>query len=138
MKKAIFIVIISLALQGFSQIKSGVYETKQTIDFEWVDGEQVGEAYEYSKVILLHITETGFRVYKKHTDTGKSFPFIYMGITPDEWHVYAVPFGDRFEMKDDLAVLFHDFDDDTGWYRSTTEWRDLEYISSMPILDYEE
>ena len=138
MKKAVFMVIISLALQGFSQVKSGVYETKKTLDFEWVEGKQVGETYVYGKSLLLHITETGFRVYKKHTDTGKSFPFIYIGITSEGYYAYAVPFGDRFEMKDDLAVLFYNFNNETGWYQNSTEYRDLEYLRKHPDLSIKE
>lgn len=139
MKKAIFLVIISLALQGFSQVKTGVYKSDVSINFEWDKGIQMGDPYIYDKPLLLHITTTGLRVYKKHSDTGRSYSMIYMGEDEDGYHIYAVPFGDRFEINsDDTAVLFYNFDNETGWYQNSIEYRDLEYISNVPILDYEE
>jgi len=41
------------------------------------------------------------------------------------------------EVSGDMAVLFYNFNNETGWYKSSTEWRGLEYISNVPILDYE-
>tara|TARA_R100000808_G_scaffold24739_1_gene57958 strand:- start:405 stop:821 length:417 start_codon:yes stop_codon:yes gene_type:complete len=137
MKKVIFLVIISLALQGFSQVKSGVYKINETLDFTWKNGEQVGDAYLSNEPFLMHIADNGFRIYRKHADTGNSYPMVYMGLDPDGYHIYAVPFGDRFEMKDDIAVFFFNFNNDTGWYESSTEWRGLEYVSKVPILEYE-
>tara|TARA_R100001594_G_scaffold112134_1_gene147005 strand:- start:376 stop:798 length:423 start_codon:yes stop_codon:yes gene_type:complete len=136
MKKAIFLVIIFLALQGFSQVESGVYSVKETIDFEWDNGKETS-SYIYNKGSLMHITECGFRIYKKHSDTGASFPLVYIGLDSDGYYCYAVPFGDRFEINKDIAVLFYNFNNETGWYESSTEWRGLEYISNVPILDYE-
>jgi|TARA_R100000084_G_C4647655_1_gene147731 hypothetical protein len=138
MKKAIFLVIVSLALQGFSQVESGVYKAVEVLNFEWDNGIQVGDPYSSDYQDLIHITDNGFRAYKKHLDTGNSYPMIYIGLDKEGYHTYAVPFGDRFEMKDDFAVFFYNFNNETGWYMNSTEWRGLEYISNVPILDYEE
>ena len=138
MKKTIFLVIISLALQGFSQIKTGVYSSEMSINFEWAEGIQQGDSYVYNEPLLLHVTDNGLRVYKKHGDTGQSYSMIYMGKDSDDYYTYAVPFGDRFEIKNgDMAVLFYNFDNETGWYQNSIEYRGLEYISNVPILDYE-
>ena len=67
-----------------------------------------------------------------------SYPLVFIGKSSDGYYTYAVPFGDKFEIKNDVAVLFYDFNNDTGWYDSSTEWRGLEYVSNMPILDDEE
>jgi len=138
MKKTIFLAIILLTLQGFSQITSGVYKSNETLDFTWSEGEQVGDAYVSENAGLLHITTNGFRVYKKHSDTGNSYPLIYMGLDSDGFHIYAAPPGDRFEVKNDFAVLFYNFNNDTGWYEGSIEWRGLEYICDSPILNYED
>jgi hypothetical protein len=137
MKKAIFLVIISLSLQGFSQVKTGVYQSNVSLDFEWNEGVQVGDGNVYNKPLLLHITNTGFRVYKKPNDTGNSYPIIYIGKDDEGFHIYAVPFGDRFEIDGETAVLFYNFDSSTGWYQNSIEYRDLEYISNVPIFDHE-
>ena len=138
MKKLIFLAIISLALQGFSQVKSGVYKVTESFDYEWNNGVQDGDVYVYSEPMFIHITETGFRVYMKHGDTGYSYPLVYIGKDPDGYETYAVPFGDKFEVNGNVAVLFYNFNNDTGWYENSTEWRGLEYVSNIPILDYEE
>ena len=70
-------------------------------------------------------------------ETGMSYPLIYMGKSSDGYYKYAVPFGDKLEINGDVAVLFYDFNNTTGWYYSSREWRGLEYISNTPILDYE-
>ena len=138
MKKTFFLVIILLSFQGFSQVQSGVYSVGETVSYEWDEGLPIGDGYEYSQKFLIHITNNGFRIYQKPNDTGTSFSLIYIGTTKDNYYVYAVPPGDRFEIGDNLAVHFYNFDNETGWYQSSTEWRDLEYISNVPILDYEE
>tara|TARA_R100001443_G_scaffold93251_1_gene99819 strand:+ start:432 stop:848 length:417 start_codon:yes stop_codon:yes gene_type:complete len=138
MKKAIFLVIVSLTLQGFSQVKSGVYKAVEVLNFEWDNGIQVGDPYYSEYQDFIHITDNGFRAYKKRLDTGNSYPMIYIGLDKEGYHTYAVPFGDRFEIKGDFAVFFYNFDNETGWYMNSIEWRGLEYISNVPILDYEE
>ena len=136
MKKAFFFVFILLSFQGFAQVKTGVYSVNETVDFEWSNGEQVGD-YTSNSVNLIHITDWGFRIYKQSNDTGNSFSSIYIGVDSHGYHCYAVPFGDRLEVGEDLAVLFYNFNNKTGWYENSTEWRGLEYISNVPILDYE-
>ena len=138
MKKAIFLVIVSLTLQGFSQVESGVYKVQETYRFIFEEGVEIENTFASTKPMFLHISNNGFRVYTKNTDTGNSYPLIYIGTMDDGFESYAVPFGDRFEMKDDFAVLFQGFDNSTGWYTESIEWRGLEYISNVPILDYEE
>ena len=91
MKKTIFLVIISLTLQGFSQIKSGVYFTKEALDFKFKDGEQDGEVIINPSETYIHITKTGFRLYGQKGDTGESFSLIYMGLDNDGYDVYAIP-----------------------------------------------
>ena len=138
MKKAIFLVIVSLTLQGFSQVESGVYKVQETYRFIFEEGVEIENTFGSTKPMFLHISNNGFRVYTKNTDTGNSYPLIYIGTMDDGFESYAVPFGDRFEMKDDFAVLFQGFDNSTGWYTESIEWRGLEYVSNVPILDYEE
>ena len=138
MKKAIFLVIISLALQGFSQIRSGVYFTNDVLDFKFVDGEQDGKAMVCSKDTYIHITETGFRLYGQKGDTGESFSLVYMGLDSDGYEVYAVPDGARLEYKDGFLVLFYNFDNDTGWYKNSTEFHDIVYLNNSPNLNYED
>ena len=138
MKKTIFLVIISLTLQGFSQIKSGVYFTKEVLDFKFIDGQQDGKAMTNPDETYVHITEAGFRIYGQKGDTGESFSLIYMGLDNDGYHVYAVPDGDRLEYSDGFLVLFYNFDNDTGWYRNSTEFHDLVYVGDKPDLKYEE
>tara|TARA_R100000655_G_scaffold94544_1_gene136028 strand:+ start:330 stop:749 length:420 start_codon:yes stop_codon:yes gene_type:complete len=137
MKKMIFLAILFLSLQGISQIGTGVYQSSESIDYEWSNGEQTGDVYIYSEPMFIHISETGFRVYMNQWETGMSYPFIYMGKSSDGYYVYAVPFGDKLEINEDVAVLFYNFNNTTGWYDSSREWRGLEYISNTPILDYE-
>lgn len=136
MKKAFFFVFILLSFQGFTQVKTGVYSVNETVNFEWSEGEEIN-SYISEGSRLMHITDWGFRIYRKHKDTGNSFPAIYIGLDSDGYHCYAVPFGDRLEVSGDMAVLFYNFNNETGWYESSTEWRGLEYISNVPILDYE-
>ena len=140
MKKAIFLVIISLTLQGFSQVRSGVYKGTERVEFMWKNGEQDGDTYYSESSFLLHITNNGFRAYKKPLDTGNSWPIIYIGKDRDGYETYAVPFGDRLEWSPerDVAILFYDFDNETGWYQKSIEWHGLEYISNVPILEYED
>jgi hypothetical protein len=137
MKKAIFMVIISLSLQGFSQFDSGVYKISRTLKFTWENGEQKPGAQEYENSLYLHIASNGYRVYKDNGDVGDSYSTIYVGLDEDGYHIYAVPNGDRFEITDDMGVLFYNFDYNTGWYRNSIEYRGLDYIHNVPILQYE-
>ena len=109
MKKMIFLVILSLSLQGFSQVKSGVYRISEALNFEWDNGNPDGDVYSYDGPMFIHITETGFRVYLKRGDVGMSYPLVFIGKSSDGYYTYAVPFGDKFEIKNDVAVLFYDF-----------------------------
>ena len=59
---------------------------------------------------------------------------MYMGVMDDGFHSYAIPTTIRLEIKDDLAVMFYDFDTETGWFGKSKEFRGLEYLSEMPIL----
>ena len=133
MKKLFCLIFILFAYQGWSQIKTGVYKSELIIDFEWNEGVEVG-SHIYNDSLLLHITENGFRVYKKEGDTGNSYPMIYIGQDSEEFHIYAVPFGDRLEINDNIAVLFSDFDNETGWYQSSREYRSLSFLYEKPQL----
>lgn len=137
MKRAVFMVILSLALQGFSQIKSGVYHTDQSYKYSFIDGKQDGGPYFRNGDIYIHITDNGFRIYKQEGDTGNSYPLVYMNKDNEGYQVYAVPPGGRLEFKDDFMVMFYNFDDDTGWYQNSTEWHKLKYIRKGPELEYE-
>ena len=134
MKKIVFLAIIFLTLQGFSQVKSGVYKVSYIYDYTWVEGEQDGNGFVEDSSSLIQITENGFRSYKKDTDTGEVFSLMYMGVMDDGFHSYAIPTTIRLEIKDDLAVMFYDFDTETGWFGKSKEFRGLEYLSEMPIL----
>ena len=135
MKNLFCLMFIVFTYQAWSQVKTGVYKSEMILEYQWEDGVQVGDTYQYRDPLLLHITENGYRVFKKEGDTGNSFPLIYIGQDADEYHVYAVPFGDRFEINDSMAVLFYNFDDTTGWYQSSIEYRSLRFLYEKPLLE---
>ena len=136
MQKEIFMVILSLSFQGFSQIKSGVYLTQEIYDFVFIDGEQLGNPKQSSKDTYLHITDNGFRIYTQEGDTGESYSLVFMGVDNTGYNIYAVPLGNRLEFKDDFMVMFHNFDNETGWYGNSTEWHKLKYVRKEPKLEY--
>ena len=136
MKNLFFLMFVFFTCQVWSQVKTGVYKSEISMEFQWDEGVQIGSSNIYNDSLLLHITQTGFRVYKKEGDTGNSYPLIYIGQDSEGFNIYAVPFGDRFEMKeDDIAVLFYNFDDTTGWYQSSIEYRSLSFLYEDPILE---
>ena len=134
MKKLCCLIFILFICQSYSQVKTGVYQSELLINFEWSEGVEIG-SHIYNEPLLLHITDNGFRVYKKEGDTGSSYPMIYIGQDSEGFHVYAVPFGDRLEINDDIAIFFSNFDNDTGWYQSSSEYRSLEFLYEKPKLE---
>ena len=138
MKRAIFLVIIFLSFQGFSQVESGVYITNEVYDFVFLDGEQVGPPNHNYGDTYIHVLENGFRIYKKEGDTGESYPLVYMGMDNFGYQIYAVPFGNRLEFKDNFMVLFYQFNNNSGWYERSSEYHNLKYLRKEPILIYEE
>ena len=59
MKKAIFLVIVSLTLQGFSQVESGVYKVQETYRFIFEEGVEIENTFASTKPMLLHISSNG-------------------------------------------------------------------------------
>ena len=138
MKKTIFLAIIFLTLQGFSQsFKNGVYKVNKVVEFTWNEEHTEVEPYEYEREYLFQITDSGFRWYYQSDDTGESYSIMYIGVMKDGYDSFAVNPSSRLEIKDELAVLYFDFNGQTGWFESSIEFRDLEYLSKKPILSHE-
>ena len=138
MKKTIFLAIILLTLQGFSQnVKNGVYKVGEVIMYEWNEEQTEAESFVYERDYFFHITDNHFRWYYQSDDTGDVYNIMYIGVMEDGFDAFAVPFESRLEIKDELAVLYFDFDRDTGWFKSSLEFKDLEYFSKRPILKHE-
>ena len=139
MRKTVFFVIIILTLQGFSQVEKGVYTSKAMYEYEFNNGEQIGGGLSLKENTYIHFGECGFRVYVGSKDAGNTFPSVYVGKTEDGYEMYGLYPDDRAEYKDNNLYIFYNFNDDSGYYDSSTEFHGLEYIGGVPdLLDEKE
>ena len=58
MKNLFCLMFIVFTYQAWSQVKTGVYKSEMILEYQWEDGVQVGDTYQYRDPLLLHITQT--------------------------------------------------------------------------------
>ena len=139
MRKAIFLVIISLALQGFSQdLTNGIYSSDECNVYTWKDGEITEGVSLDDDVTYIHVTDLGFRIFMGPGQTGETFPSIYMGKDVDGYEVWGTYPDDRTEYRNNTLIMFYNFDREQGYYTKSMEFTGMEYLRNNPDLQYEE
>ena len=125
MKNTIFLMLLALSFQGFAQIDSGVYTSNETWTFEWED-----EGYEDNGGLIdedpffIEFSDYGLRLYMKEGDVGEMFPAMYVK-NMDGWEIYCIHPDERLEYKDGHIVWFYNFNDETGYYKNSTEFKNV-------------
>ena len=61
------------------------------------------------------------------------FPIMYVK-NMDGWEIYTVYPDERMEYKDGHIVWFYDFNPETGYYRYSTEFKNIEKIQCQNNL----
>jgi hypothetical protein len=128
MKNTIFLMLLALSLQGFAQIKSGVYTSDETWVFKWDD-----QGYEDDGILMdeepffIEFNDYGFRLYMQEGDVGEMFPAMYVK-SMDGWDIYCVHPDERMEYKDGHMVWFYDFNSSTGYYNNSTEFKNMKRV----------
>ena len=132
-------VIISLALQGFSQqLENGVYVSNTYCQFYWDDGHIVDSGSLTKEDTYIHVTDYGFRIFQGPAQTGETYPSIYMGLDSDGFDIWGTYPDDRIEFRNNTLILLYEFDVEQGYYTKSMEMRNMEYLSDTPNLVYEE
>jgi len=120
--------LLALSLQGFAQIKSGVYTSDETWVFKWDD-----QGYEDDGILMdeepffIEFNDYGFRLYMEEGDVGEMFPAMYVK-SMDGWDIYCVHPDERMEYKDGHMVWFYDFNSSTGYYNNSTEFKNMKRV----------
>tara|TARA_R100001594_G_scaffold32965_2_gene61209 strand:- start:631 stop:1050 length:420 start_codon:yes stop_codon:yes gene_type:complete len=139
MRKAIFLVIISLALQGFSQdLNNGIYLSNECNIYTWEDGKIVKGTKMDDGQTYIHVTDLGFRVFMGPGQTGETFPSIYMGKDSDGYDIWGTYPDDRTEYRNNTLIMFYNFDVEQGYYTKSMELSGMNYLRENPNLEYEE
>ncbi len=138
MKKIIFIMLISLSLQGLAQIKSGVYCSNKMYEYSFINGQYDSGGLSGDEITYIHIEDYAFRIYTNPIDAGETYHSVYIGKTRDGYDMYGVSPGERMEYKDGKLIIFYNFNYETLYYDNTVEFHNLEFINRMPNLMYED
>jgi len=120
--------LLALSLQGFAQIKSGVYTSNETWSFKWDE-----DGYEESGTLMdedpffIEFNKYGFRLYMEEGDVGTMYPAMFVK-NEDDWDIYCVYPDERMEYKDGHLVWFYDFNSSTGYYNNSTEFKNIKKV----------
>ena len=128
MKNAIFLMLITLSFQGLAQISSGVYTSNETWSFEWdKEGYEVDGTLMDEEPFFIDFSDHGFRIYLEEGDVGDMYPLMYV-TERDGWEVYSVYPDEKMKYKDGHMVWFYNFNNETGYYKYSTEFKNIKKV----------
>ena len=128
MKKLFFLILLTFSFQVFSQIEPGIYTSNETWSFKWDEnGYEDGGKLMDKEPFFIEFNDYGFRIYMKEGNVGKMYPAMYVK-NMDGWEVYSVYPDERLEYKDGHILWFFNFNDDTGYYMNSTEFKNVKKV----------
>ena len=128
MKNTIFLMLLALSLQGFAQMDPGVYTSNETWYVNWTDEglENHGDLVD-EEPFFIEVRDHGFRIYNKEGDSGSMYSAMYVK-NMDGWEVYSVYPDERMEYKDGHLIWFYNFNNSTGYYERSTEFKNIKRV----------
>tara|TARA_R100001163_G_C4999012_1_gene148854 strand:- start:359 stop:778 length:420 start_codon:yes stop_codon:yes gene_type:complete len=135
MKNAIFLVLIALSLQGIAQVKSGVYQSSETI-YLWYNQEGVVTHEEVvSEGTYFQVEQNGIRIFYEMPDYGVFYPWMYSRKDGDV-NFYTIYEEDacKINVEDEYIIIFYDFNHDSGFYDRATEFNNVVFKQKKPDI----
>jgi len=129
MKKLFFLILLTFSFQVFSQIEPGIYTSNETWSFKWDENgyEDDGKLMD-KEPFFIEFNDCGLRLYVKEGDVGEMFPAMYIK-NMDGWEVYCIHPDERLEYKDGHIMWFFNFNDETGYYTNSTEFKNVKKVN---------
>ena len=130
MRKAIFILLVTLTFQGSAQVKEGYYKSTHSVYLDYDSVGNVIESRTYEDATLLHIKNNGFRVLYEIHNWGVFYPWMFIKQAHDGNYLYTVYEEDacKINIEKGYFLYYYDFNDTTGFYNKGLNYINLKYI----------